>query len=102
MDIRQLKYFIEIVNSDFNLSAASVKLCISQPALSILIKKFEQEEKTKIFERNKGIITGMTPSGLNFYRRALEVVDAYENMYNELRSNTLDLPSEEKEVSDNP
>ncbi len=50
MDIRQLKiYFIEIVNCNFNLSTASDKLCISQPALSMGINKFEKNERTEPF-----------------------------------------------------
>lgn len=85
MDIRQLKYFIEIVHSNFNLSAASMKLNISQPALSMLIKKFEQNENTKIFQRNRGSISGLTSVGENFYNHALRVVDAYEQMYGDLR-----------------
>lgn len=88
MDIRQLKYFIEIVNSNFNLSAASAKLSVSQPALSMLIKKFEQDENTQVFARNRGIISGLTSVGENFYNHALRVVDAYEQMYDDLRRST--------------
>lgn len=88
MDIRQLKYFIEIVNSNFNLSAASIRLSISQPALSMLIKKFEKDENTKIFMRNRGSIIGLTSVGENFYNHALRVVDAYEQMYGDLRRST--------------
>lgn len=43
MDITQLKYFVCIVESDYNLSAASKKLHISQPALTQYIRKFEDE-----------------------------------------------------------
>lgn len=39
MDITQLKYFVTIVESEFNLSAAASKLHISQPALTQSIKK---------------------------------------------------------------
>lgn len=88
MDIRQLKYFIEIVNSGFNLSAASAKLSVSQPALSMLIKKFEQEEKTQVFHRDRGVIRGLTSVGENFYNHALRVVDDYENMLDDLRRST--------------
>lgn len=85
MDIRQLKYFIEIVKSEFNLSAASEKLSISQPALSMSIKKFEWEEKADIFIRHKGLIVGLSTVGETFYNNALIVVSQYERMLKELR-----------------
>ena len=85
MDIRQLKYFLEIVNSGFNLSAAGDKLSISQPALSMLIKKFEREEKADVFVRHKGLIIGLSSAGETFYNNALRVVGEYERMYEELR-----------------
>lgn len=88
MNIRQLKYFIEIVNSNFNLTAASAKLSVSQPALSMLIKKFEQDEKTLVFTRKRGVISGLTSVGENFYNHALRVVDEYEKMYDDLRRST--------------
>ena len=85
MDIRQLKYFLEIVASGFNLSAASEKLRISQPALSMLIRKFEREEGADVFLRSKGLITGLSGTGETFYNNALQVVEAYDRMYSELR-----------------
>lgn len=85
MDIRQLKYFVEIVRSGFNLSTASGKLNISQPALSMLIRKFEKEEKIDVFVRQKGLIKGLTTVGETFYNNALHVVAEHERMLEELR-----------------
>ncbi len=85
MDIRQLKYLIEIVNSNFNLSAASEKLCISQPALSMGIIKFEKEERIEIMQRRKGLLVGLTSVGETFYNNALKVVEAHDRMMEELR-----------------
>ncbi len=85
MDIRQLKYFIEIVKSNFNLSAASEKLCISQPALSMCMSKFEKDEKTEIFRRSKRLVVGLTSVGETFYFNALKVVEEYDKMLEDLR-----------------
>ncbi len=85
MDIRQLKYFIEIVNCNFNLSTASDKLCISQPALSMGINKFEKNERTELFVRSKRLIVGLTSVGETFYYNALKVVEQYDSMIEQLR-----------------
>ena len=85
MDINQLKYFIAIVENDLNLSVASKKLHISQPALSKYIIKFEEEEKVKLFERNHGRLTGLTSAGENFYANAQIVIEKHDNLMKEFR-----------------
>lgn len=85
MDINQLKYFIAIVENDLNLSIASKKLHISQPALSKYIIKFEEEEKVRLFERNHGRLTGLTPAGENFYANALIVIEKHDTLMSEFR-----------------
>lgn len=85
MDINQLKYFIAIVENDLNLSLASQKLHISQPALSKYIIKFEEEEKVKLFERNHGRLTGLTAAGENFYANAQIVIEKHDNLMKEFR-----------------
>jgi len=85
MDINQLKYFIAIVENDLNLSIASKKLHISQPALSKYIIKFEEEEKVKLFERSHGRLTGLTSAGENFYANAQIVIEKHDNLMKEFR-----------------
>ena len=75
MDITQLKYFVCIVESDYNLSAASKKLHISQPALTQYIRKFEDEEGIELFTRMSGRLNGLTVSGENFYSNAKIVIE---------------------------
>jgi len=89
MDIRYLEYFVEIVNSDFNLSVASKKLRVSQPALSQVIKSFETAENVQLFERSKGRLQSLTPSGNVFYRNALILTENYRNMIEELRESAV-------------
>ncbi len=85
MEIRQLRYLIEIVNSNFNLSVASEKLYVSQPALSMGILKFEREERIELLVRKKGLIVGLTLAGETFFNNALKVIELYDMMMEELR-----------------
>jgi DNA-binding transcriptional LysR family regulator len=88
MDIYQLRYFIAIVESDFNLSMASRKHHISQPALTQAIKKFETEEKVELFTRANGRLSGLTNVGESFYNNALIVIDHHDRMLKDLRENS--------------
>lgn len=87
MDITQLRYFVSIVDNDFNLSSASRKLHVSQPALTQSIRKFEDEENTELFIRSSGRLVGLTVCGENFYTNALTVIKHHETMLKELREN---------------
>ena len=56
MELRQLKFFLEIADSG-SLNKAARRLNITQPALSRLLNSFEQEIGSALFERHP---TGMT------------------------------------------
>ncbi len=85
MDIEHLKYFVVVVNNSFNLSDASKKLHVSQPALSKYILKFESEEGVNLFHRKSGRLTGLTPSGEIFYANAQIVLSSHTDMLKDLR-----------------
>ena len=89
MNIVHLKYFIEIVKSEFNVSFASKRLNISQPALSSIIKNFEGESNVALFIRHKGRLEGLTPAGEAFYEGAINLVEHYENMISSVNDATL-------------
>ena len=80
MDIKHLRYFISIVNNDFNLSRTAQNLYISQPTLSIMINDFESREGTSLFKRNNGKIVGLTYIGEKYYDDAQEVIKKYNEM----------------------
>lgn len=82
MDINQLQYLNEIVNSDFHLTTASRKLFVSQSALSQFIKKFEQEQGLEIFNRKNGRIVGLTSSGMKIYQASKVTLDQYYHLEN--------------------
>lgn len=85
MDIKQLSYFVAIVENDYNISLASQKLHISQPALTQSIKKFESDENILLFHRFHGRLQGLTPAGKAFYENALTVLHQHRLMIKELR-----------------
>ncbi|MGR3807199.1 DNA-binding transcriptional regulator, LysR family [Pasteurella testudinis DSM 23072] len=88
MDIRHLRYFIAIVDNDFNLSRTSQHLYISQPALSMMINDFEKREAIQLFKRAQGKIIGLTYVGENYYHDAKEIIEKYNNMNHNLRKIT--------------
>lgn len=81
LDIKHLRYFISIVENDFNLSLSAEILYISQPALSIMINEFEKSEAIKLFKRDKGRMVGLTYSGEKYYQDAKVVIQKYNDMY---------------------
>ena len=88
MDIRQLGYLLAIVEADFNLSVASQKLNLSQPALSNIIKKIEFLENISLFHKYNGRLQGLTPSGEVLYKHAQIIVNQHQAMLTELQAST--------------
>lgn len=73
----ELNYFIE-VSSSLNLSRASERLGISQPSLSLAIKRLEQTIGTALFIRHKNGVT-LTQAGKQLSMRARELIQYWED-----------------------
>ncbi|MBP3926171.1 MAG: LysR family transcriptional regulator [Clostridium sp.] len=73
MELRQLSYFITIVNEG-TISAAAKKLHISQPPLSHQMKLLEEELGVLLFERGARSIR-LTVSGQAFYEKAMAILN---------------------------
>ena len=72
MELRQLKYFVRIVDLG-SLSRAAADLFVAQPALSRQIVLIENELKTKLLARSvRGVVP--TEAGVIFYRHAQAVL----------------------------
>ena len=78
MDINQIQYLIEIVNSDFHLTIAAKKLYVTQSALSQFVKKLELDRGFDIFNRRNGRIVGLTSSGMKIYQAAKITQEKYQ------------------------
>lgn len=73
----ELRYFLEIAHTS-NLSRASERLGISQPSLSLSLKKLEQTVGAKLFIRLKtGVI--LTPAGKQFLLHVQGLLQHWEN-----------------------
>ncbi|MCK1993711.1 LysR family transcriptional regulator [Peribacillus muralis] len=82
MDLRQLRYFITIVE-EMSYSKAAKILHISQPSLSNAIMKLERENILQLLERNtRGI--ELTEAGAIFYSRSQDLLRRFSNMQVEL------------------
>ncbi|QQO07694.1 LysR family transcriptional regulator [Breznakiella homolactica] len=72
MDVRILKYFLAVAKEG-NITKAADILHVTQPTLSRQLMDLEQELGTELLVRGKRSVT-LTPSGVLFQQRALEMV----------------------------
>lgn len=82
MDIRQLRYFIAIVE-ERNISAAAKRLHLSQPPLSQQLKAMEQELGATLVERT-GKYFEVTEAGKTLYQYALQMVQLMDEAKTEV------------------
>ncbi len=80
MNIRDLKYIINLA-SEHNFAKAAKKSFVSQPALSMQIKKLEDELGVKIFERNNKNFL-ITDIGKEILKKAENIVKDSEEIKN--------------------
>lgn len=73
----ELEYFIEVSNT-LNLSRASERLGVSQPSLSLAVKRLEQSVGTALFIRHKHGVT-LTQAGKQLVLHAKQLLQYWEN-----------------------
>lgn len=84
MDINQIQYFLAIVETG-GFTKAAESLLLSQPALSVSIRRLERELGITLFERG-GRRAILTPAGQFFLETARDMWDRYQSTLNELRN----------------
>ena len=88
MDLRILKYFLAVAEEG-NITRASERLHVSQPALSTQLAALEDELGHKLFVRGaRGI--ELTEKGIALKRRADDLVDLAERIETEIKSGDSD------------
>ena len=78
MELRHLKYFIEITH-DLNMTKAAERLHMSQPPLSRQIRQLEESLGTLLFDRS-GKHLELTPAGRFFINRAKNILNSVEEV----------------------
>ena len=82
MEIRQLKYFVEVVKES-GYTAAAAKLYVSQSSISKAISKIEKELGYELFQpRQKKPV--LTRAGQRLYEKSVQLVKDYDNFLSEL------------------
>ncbi|WP_101774918.1 HTH-type transcriptional regulator CysB [Pasteurella oralis] len=74
MKIQQLRYIVEIVNQNLNVTEAANALFTSQPGISKQVRLLEDELGLEIFERNGKHIKSLTPAGQKIVTIARELL----------------------------
>ncbi|SUM35002.1 transcriptional regulator [Staphylococcus gallinarum] len=84
MDIKQMKYFVEVVNQD-GMTNASKSLYIAQPTISKAIKDLEKELNMPLFDRSKRQLV-LTDAGKIFFQKCKEILTLYNDLPKEINS----------------
>lgn len=84
MDIKHMKYFVEVVNQQ-GMTNASKSLYIAQPTISKAIKDIEKELNMPLFDRSKRQLV-LTDAGSVFYHKSKEILSLYKDLPKEINS----------------
>ncbi|MCO7262085.1 HTH-type transcriptional regulator CysB [Dickeya zeae] len=74
MKLQQLRYIVEVVNHNLNVSSTAEGLYTSQPGISKQVRMLEDELGIQIFARSGKHLTQVTPAGQEIIRIAREVL----------------------------
>ena len=80
MKLQQLRYIVEILNNNLNVSATAENLFTSQPGISKQVAMLEDELSIQIFERSGKHLTKVTPAGKEVIRFASEILGKVESI----------------------
>ncbi|CCQ12352.1 Cys regulon transcriptional activator CysB [Pseudoalteromonas luteoviolacea B = ATCC 29581] len=86
MKLQQLKYIVEVLNHNLNVSATAESLYTSQPGISKQVRMLEDELGVQIFGRSGKHLTHVTPAGnevIHIARQILSKVESIKAVANE-------------------
>ena len=84
MDFYQLRYFVSVIDNK-NFRKAADKLGVTQPALSIAIKKLENELDVQLIDKDSKEVS-CTEIGKEFYQNAKHLLAEADSLYTMCRS----------------
>ncbi|MFY9328078.1 MAG: CysB family HTH-type transcriptional regulator [Georgfuchsia sp.] len=80
MKLQQLRFLIEVADSDLNVTVAAERLFTSQPGVSKQVRQLEDELGITVFERNGKRFTGITAAGAAVILAARRVLLEVDNL----------------------
>jgi len=80
MKLQQLKYIVEVLNNNLNVSATAENLYTSQPGISKQVRMLEDELGVQIFGRSGKHLTHVTPAGKEIINLAREIHSKVESI----------------------
>ena len=80
MKLQQLRYIVEVVNHNLNVSATAESLYTSQPGISKQVRLLEDELGVQIFERSGKHLTQVTPAGESIVKIARDILSRVESI----------------------
>ncbi|PSU33282.1 HTH-type transcriptional regulator CysB [Photobacterium lutimaris] len=80
MKLQQLRYIVEVVNHNLNVSATAESLYTSQPGISKQVRLLEDELGVQIFERSGKHLTKVTPAGESIVKIARDILSRAESI----------------------
>lgn len=82
MDMREYRYILTIADCG-SISRAAEKLYISQPSLSMYVKKLEKQLGITFFERSQGTLS-LTPEAILYVDYARQIMRLNDNLHQQL------------------
>ncbi len=80
MKLQQLRYIVEVVNHNLNVSATAESLYTSQPGISKQVRLLEDELGIQIFERSGKHLTQVTTAGVDIVRISREILSRVDGI----------------------
>lgn len=80
MKLQQLRYIVEVLNHNLNVSATADSLYTSQPGISKQVRMLEDELGIQIFERSGKHLTQVTPAGHEVIQIAQQILSQVESI----------------------
>ncbi|MDY5482062.1 MAG: LysR family transcriptional regulator [Veillonella caviae] len=84
MKLKYLEYFLTIAKLG-NMTHAAQQLYLSQPNLTVAIKRLEEELNITLFERHHKSVS-LTPEGARFYKQLFPIIQDLHTLLQEIKS----------------